>query len=313
MVLALEKLDICVLCGGRGGEREVSLVSGAEVNRGLLEAGLKSRLLELSPECTELNDLQCDIAFLALHGEFGEDGQVQQILEQKAIPYTGSGVDASALTMDKFDSKQRVSESGVPVADSVCADNFETLIREYRKSKLGLPVVVKPNNGGSSVGVTIVRDAKQLDDAIKAAFACGKKVMIEKFLKGREVTVGVVGGKAMPLVEMCPAGEFYDYHAKYNDDRTVYVCPAKCSNELTLLCQKFAVDSFNALGLRGFARIDFILTDCRCWLRLRRSLIFLLFAGLICLRVIQYLGLLRIACCQKLHQLMVLVSLNCAG
>lgn len=250
---------VSVLCGGVGGEREVSLDSGESVYEALAGAGVNVRKVILSGDNRELAGLDCDVAFLALHGEYGEDGQVQAELERLGVPYTGSGVEASALAMDKHESKKCFAAYGVPVAPWVLVERADDHAAKLRAAGLDFPVVAKPNSRGSSVGVSIVRDENSLAHAVAMALENDTLALLEAFIAGRELTVGVLEGRALPVLELAAEKEFYDYEAKYISNSTRYICPAPLEPEIYRQAQDYAERAFAALGLRDMARIDFML------------------------------------------------------
>lgn len=253
-------LRVAVLCGGVGSEREVSLESGAAVTGALEQAGFTAVRKELTGDPAEIAALDFPIAFLALHGEYGEDGQVQELLEKRGIPYTGSGPRASALAMDKNAAKALFKEAGIPVAPGVIVGVGEDAAKKVAAAGMSLPVVVKPNSRGSSVGVSIVREAGELAVAVEKALCVDEQALVEGYLQGRELTVGLLDGRALPVIEMVASADFYDYHAKYQDDRTRYLCPAPISAQEAELCRDYAQRGYKALGMRDMARLDFILT-----------------------------------------------------
>ena len=254
-------MKVAVLTGGIGEERQVSLQSGACVGAALEEAGFEVVLVDVAPTRLDiLDDDTVDIFFPALHGRFGEDGQLQQILEAKSLAYTGSGPEASGLAFDKMAGKRRFIQAGVHVPAAVEFDS------DIDAEKLGTKLadnsgkyVVKPITQGSSVGVEIVAGAQE---AVRAAHECLKAFgdcMIEQFIPGREITVGIVSGKALPIIEIRPRSDFYNYHAKYLDEQTEFLFETINEPELKTRIQGEAMDCFEALGLKDFARIDFIL------------------------------------------------------
>ena len=208
--------------------------------------------LETLPEVST-----ADVVFLALHGGMGEDGTIQALLDMAHIRYTGSGHLSSALAMDKDLSKKLFRVAGVKTADWMMAP---TTLEEVA-SKLGFPVVVKPSKQGSTVGLTVVKKREQLEAAIDEAWRYDDEVMIEEFIAGRELTVGILDGKALPVGEIKPVHEIYDYECKYTAGMATEEFPAKLSREQTLLVQQQAVAAFNALKLKGYARIDFRLSE----------------------------------------------------
>lgn len=255
----LKKMNIAVLAGGVGSEREVSLVSGKAVIDALESIGIKSDFIDVTGEVHQILNLKCDVAFNALHGEFGEDGKIQELLDSAGIAYTGSEAGASALCMDKNLSKKELQKNKLPVAKWIMAGDAKEARRKIAEKQIVLPVVVKPNSGGSSVGINIVREDSELESAIINAAEGGQQVMVEEFIPGRELTVGIVADKAMPVIELETKREFYDYDAKYLDDDTVYHCPANISTDMAHKCQKIALEAFKVLGMRDLGRIDFIM------------------------------------------------------
>ena len=248
---------VVVLMGGPSAEREVSLVSGRECAAALREAGYN--VTELDAGSTVAEDLAClspDVVFNALHGRWGEDGCVQGILEWLRIPYTHSGVLASALAMDKQRSKEVFATAGLPIAHSVIA-NRDQVRREH---VMAPPYVVKPNNEGSSVGIYIVnKDANtppQLSDDMPDT------VMVEAYLAGRELTTTVVGDRALGVTEIFTDG-WYDYNAKYADGGSYHVVPADIPNEITQLCLEYAKRAHDVLGCKGVSRTDFRWDEAR--------------------------------------------------
>ncbi len=261
----LQKLDIqperfgkvAVVMGGWSAEREVSLMSGQQVFDSLTSAGVDAHAVDAGRDIAAvLNDGRFDRAFLILHGRGGEDGIVQGALELAGIPYTGSGVLASALCMDKWRAKGLVSLRGVVTPAAFEVFSFEDA--EKAASEIGYPVVVKPTNEGSSIGVSMVNEAAQLPDAFSAAHRYGP-VLIEQRMTGIEVTAAVIGDVALPLVSMKGADEFYDYKAKYIADDTVYECPVNLPEDVVASIQAMALSAFAALDCRGWGRVDFML------------------------------------------------------
>ena len=252
-----------VLMGGIGEEREVSLQSGKCVYESLNKAGMDVVASDITPEnMAILDDDSIDVFFLALHGRFGEDGELQQIMEEKGLVYTGSGPWSSRLAFDKIASKKAFLEAGIKTP-AVIEVNRESDFTELEKQLAGFAAkyVVKPVRQGSSVGVSIF-------DRASAATAAAEKVllefgdcMIEEFIKGREFTVGVLCGEALPVIEVRPKAGFYDYHAKYIADSTEYLFDTLEDGGLETRIKQAGKNCFAALGLRDVARIDFIVTD----------------------------------------------------
>jgi len=251
--------------GGIGTERDISIQSGQYVADALKEAGFDVVIADIRPDYLDiLEDSSVNVFFIALHGEFGEDGQLQQILEDKSLLYTGSGPKASKLAFDKLAGKNLFTEVGVTTPKVI---KFDTRIEaeEFEKQLLQLSerFVVKPVKQGSTIGVTIVDEPKS---ALAAARECSEKFgdcMIEEFISGREVTVGILQSRALPIIEIRSKTGFYDYHAKYIDEETEFLFDTIDDPALTAKVQTAALDCFRALGCRHFARADFILGDDR--------------------------------------------------
>ena len=244
---------VAVLMGGPSDEREISLKSGAAVAGGLRDAGYAVCEVDVAGREVVLPD-GIEAVFIALHGEFGEDGQVQQILEDMGMPYAGSGVEGSRMAMDKVLTKRAFDECGIPSAE------YEVLSEGDRRT-LELPVVVKPSCQGSSIGVHCVFSEGEWDAALADAFRHGGTLLVEKFVAGRELTVGVVGREALPVIEIVAADGWYGYDAKYTKGQTEYTVPAEIDAGIAAEAQGIALKVFDALGCGGFGRVDFILSD----------------------------------------------------
>lgn len=251
---------IAVLAGGPSSEREISLRSGRAVHKALTEEGLDAIFLDVNSDIHDIiRSTSFDIAFLALHGKFGEDGTVQKILEEKRIPYTGSGPEASRLALDKIASKAIFVKERISTPRYAVAVNSDA--GEGAADIIGFPAVVKPQFEGSSIGLSIVKDKPSLRSAIKKAFGFGGSVLIEEFINGRELTVGVLDDKPLPVVEIVPKNKVYDYSAKYDDPDTKYLVPAPISEEEARMAQDLAVRAHRALGCRSFSRVDIMLDN----------------------------------------------------
>jgi len=259
------KLKVAVLTGGISTERDISIQSGHCVAEALKEAGFDVVTADIRPDNLDiLEDSSVNVFFPALHGEFGEDGRLQQILEDKSLLYTGSGPKASKLAFDKLAGKKLFTEAGVTTPKVV---EFDTRMeaKELAKQLLQLSkrFVVKPVRQGSTIGVAIADDPKS---ALVAARECSEKFgdcMIEEFIGGREITVGILQNRALPIIEIRSKTGFYDYHAKYIDEETEFLFDTIDDPALTGQVQTAALDCFRALGCRHFARVDFILGDDR--------------------------------------------------
>jgi len=249
---------VAVLFGGKSAEREVSLKSGAAVLRALRAAGVDAHAFD--PAERDLHQLKEEgyaSAFIALHGRFGEDGTVQGALELMGIPYTGSGVLASALAMDKWRTKLVWRAAGLPIPE------FELLTAESDFAavvqRLGLPLFVKPANEGSSVGISKVKTVADLRAAYELAARYDDLVIAEQFVGGGEYTAAILGGEALPVIKIEPANEFYDYEAKYLRDDTRYLCPCGLSAQQESEIQRLAKRGYAVIGGAGWGRVDFLL------------------------------------------------------
>lgn len=252
---------IAVLMGGKSGEREVSLRSG----KGVVEV-LRRQGLEVVPIDTKDEDVAeqlkgIDLVFIALHGTYGEDGVIQGFLESLGLPYTGSGVLASALAMNKIMAKRVFVTTGVPTPEFYYEPEEDIAKQcEAAEKLLGLPIVLKPTSEGSSLGISIVKESDELKEVASETQKQFKDIFFEKYVKGTEVTVGLLGtGKrlrALPVLELVPQKEFYDYEAKYTKGLTEFIIPARLSAELTATVQNVALKAHKVLGCRGMARVD---------------------------------------------------------
>lgn len=240
--------SVAVLKGGPSSERDVSLRSGAAVAKGLREAGYDVIEVDVTAPRLDLPD-GIDAVFIALHGTFGEDGGVQTLLDAEGIPYTGSGAEASRAAFDKLLSKRAFEAHGIRSPD------YEVLATGDKRT-LSLPAVVKPLSQGSSLGVGRVRTEQEWEGARVEAQRYGAEVLVERFVEGRELTVGLVDGEPLPVIEIVAPGGWYDYAAKYTAGATEYRVPAPISAEVTQRCQATALDVFRALGCRGVGRVD---------------------------------------------------------
>ena len=256
---------IAVLSGGTSAEREVSLNSGAAVLAGLREGGVNAHLVDPKEvDVTQLKAMGFDKVFIALHGRGGEDGTLQGLLDLIGLPYTGSGVMASAISMDKLRSKLLWQGAGLPVAPWVALTRreFELGLPDSvnaRIAELGLPVIVKPSREGSSVGMSKVDKADDLASALALAFQHDDEVLIEKWLSGPEFTVAMLGEEILPSIRIQPAGVFYDYEAKYLSDETQYFCPGLEDPARESAIQSLVLKAWNVLGCKGWGRIDVML------------------------------------------------------
>lgn len=259
MSKTLKQEKIAVLLGGTSAEREVSLNSGTAVLNALRKQGYDAHPIDPKefPVAT-LKEQGFDRVFNILHGRGGEDGTMQGLLEQIGIPYTGCGVMASALTMDKMRTKMLWKAFGLPVAEMeiVTVENRATLNPEVVVKKLGLPLMVKPSLEGSSVGLTKVKAIEELESAVDFALKFDRTVLIEEWLAGDEFTVPVLNNEVLPSIKIVPEGEFYDYDAKYISDNTQYFCPAGLSDEREQELRHLVKQAYDVVECRGWSRID---------------------------------------------------------
>jgi D-alanine-D-alanine ligase len=247
----LKSLHLVVLMGGPGSEREVSLRSGAAVANALRQAGRRVTEVDVkSPDFVLPPDT--GLCVLMMHGTFGEDGQIQSILDRRGIAYTGEGAEASRIAFDKLASKERFAAAGVPTP------RWEVLAPGQSPS-LPLPIVVKAPREGSSVGVHLVREPGQLAAALADCAGLDREILVEELIEGRELTIGVVGDRAMPIVEIRPNEGFYDYAHKYTKGASEYFCPAPLDEETTRRVQQTALAAHRALGLQIYSRVDVLL------------------------------------------------------
>lgn len=249
---------VAVLLGGKSGERDVSLKSGSAVLAALQGQGIDAEAFD--PATRPLHDLeQYDAAFISLHGRFGEDGTMQGALELFGIPYTGSGVMASAIGMDKWRTKLIWHAAGVitPAFEVVSADSDFSAIEK----RLGLPLFVKPANEGSSIGISKVKTVGGLKAAYELAAKSDPLVIAEQFVGGGEFTVGILGDQVLPIVRIVPANEFYDFEAKYLRDDTQYLCPCGLTSAQEAKIQAEALQAFKAIGGIGWGRVDFLMDE----------------------------------------------------
>ncbi len=260
-------INVLVLMGGLSEEREVSLRSGAGVYDALKKVGYQARTLDLSREnLGKIKDISPDVVFIALHGKYGEDGTVQGYLDILGIPYTGSGVETSAICMNKGTTKKVFRYEGIPTADFVIINKYK-----YRRnqpnvneivSELGLPLVVKAATQGSSIGVYIVKTPEELESAIEEAFKYDQEVVIEKFVEGPQLTVSIIGNEdpqVLPIIEITAANEFYDYEAKYTPGMCEHIIPARVSESVYNKVLEISKKVYTSFKCRGYARVDFMI------------------------------------------------------
>ncbi|MCB1638589.1 MAG: D-alanine--D-alanine ligase [Thiothrix sp.] len=257
---------VAVLYGGRNAEREVSLNSGAAVLRGLKEAGVDAHGVDVGPDIlTVLQQGKFDRVFNILHGRGGEDGVMQGALELLGLPYTGCGVMASALCMDKLATKRLWRGAGLPTPEYrvlTAETDFNAVVAE-----LGLPLAVKPVREGSTVGISKVKEAGKLKAAYELAAVHDPVVIAEQWIIGKEYTAGILDGRALPLIRIEPEGEIYDYEAKYISDNTAYICPCGLEPGQEQAMQQLALKAFQVVNGHGWGRVDLMHgEDGRSWL-----------------------------------------------
>lgn len=250
---------IAVLMGGPGSEREVSLATGRGVAKALRSLGAEVVEIDVRDENFQLPD-DVDLAFITIHGTFGEDGQIQKILERRGIAYTGDGASESESAFDKIRTKEKFREHGVTTPP------WE-VIHPGQRPTIPLPIVVKPAREGSTVGVVIVTNENALESAIGEASKYDRELLVEKFVSGRELTIGILGDQALPIIEIVPKGGFYDFNNKYPflnpqaGGGAEHVCPANINAEKTKEIQQLALHAFQAADLQVYGRVDVILSD----------------------------------------------------
>lgn len=264
----MQKMTLALIYGGVSSEREVSLNSGEQVYAALDKA--KYEIIHYDPK-TDLAQLvtdadKIDAALIILHGPYGEDGTMQGLLDLLNIPYQGAGVLGSALAMNKLASKRMYQQAGLTIPPYLTIRRDETLDAAHCIRKLGMPLVVKPVGGGSSVGMSIIRSESDLKSAVSQAFEYDDAVLIETYIDGVEITCGVIGNdepEALPLIEIIPNEkyEFFDYEAKYTAGATQEICPARIDDGLTATAQEYGVRAHQALFCQGYSRTDMIIKD----------------------------------------------------
>lgn len=250
---------IAVVMGGPGSERDVSLATARGVAKALRSRGAEVFELDVRDENFELSK-NIDLAFITIHGTFGEDGQIQKILEDRGVPYTGDGVKESRIAFDKIESKKKFEAAGVTTPE------WE-VIRANERPTFPIPFVIKPPRQGSTVGVYIIKSADELESALAEARKFDRELLVEKFVPGRELTIGILGDQALPILEIIPKGGFYDFTNKYPflnpqaGGGAEHVCPAKIEEALTRKIQELALRAHRSIGLRVYSRVDVMLPE----------------------------------------------------
>ncbi len=250
---------IAVLMGGPGSERDVSLATGRGVAKALRSLGCEVSEVDVREENFDIPQ-GTELAFITIHGTFGEDGQLQRILETRGVSYTGDDVRGSETAFDKIESKKKFEATGVPTP------RWE-VIRVGQPPTLDIPFVIKPPRQGSTVGVYIIKSAEQVEGALAEVAKFDSELLVEEFIPGRELTIGILGEQALPILEIIPKGGFYDFNNKYPflnpqaGGAAEHVCPARIDDGLTRTIQEMALQAFRALGLRVYGRVDVILPE----------------------------------------------------
>ena len=263
---------VALLAGGKSGEREISLASGEGAKSALVQAGFKVETIDPSvkSDLKRLMDEPFDVAFLCLHGSPGEDGTVQGFLETIGLPYTASGVWASALAMDKVKSKLFYEQAGLKTPPSKLLARGTDVDGAALIDEMGERCVVKPTSAGSALGVFIVESADEMERAVEEVFALEGDALVERYVQGVELTVAVLGdadAEALPVIEIIPTNEFYDFESKYAPGGSKHICPARIDDETTSRVQGYALAAHRTLGCEGVSRSDFILDDeGECWI-----------------------------------------------
>lgn len=292
-------MKIALITGGLSSEREVSLSSGRGILKGLRNLGhevkvidpiygkelteedviFKDKVSKAYPTLEKIRQLQressrklidcinsdllndTDLIFLGLHGKYGEDGKIQTLLELRGLKYTGSGIQSSAIAMDKDVSKLVFEKNNITTPEWLAIYSNNGVNYDKCAERFGNPIVIKPNDEGSTVGLTIAKDKEEFNKGLETAFNYSEKVLLEKYIKGRELTVTVIDGKAYPVIEIVPHEGFYDYEHKYSKGMSNYVCPAVIPDEISDKAKELGLKAYNALNCKVYARVDFLLTE----------------------------------------------------
>lgn len=258
---AMKKMKTAVLMGGLSAEREISLKTGNAVLKALLENGCNAVAIDVGRELpAQLREEQVELAFICLHGRFGEDGTVQGLLEMMQIPYTGSGVMSSSMAIDKVVSKQIMLYHEISTPGFVTyrvGDDKGAVFDRCRH----FPLIIKPSREGSTIGITIARNRAELESGLEEALKHDEQILIEDFIQGDEVTVSVLNGEPLPIIKIVPKSGFYDYESKYTPGQTEYILPAPLEAVLYNRLQECAVEVCRAMSCRGAARVDFMVPE----------------------------------------------------
>ena len=255
---------IGILLGGPSSERTISIKSGNAVYDALFSLGydvIRIDVKEISSFKKEIARSGIDVAFIALHGRFGEDGGVQQLLDEAAIPYIGSGVQASRIALDKISSKKVFIEHNIPTPDYITVNKAqrELFLQGSNPSLFSLPFIVKPSKEGSSIGMSLVHTYDMIAVALNDAFRYDDNVLVEKYIEGDDITVGILNEIPLPVVSIKPKEVFYNFEAKYTNGMTEYVVPARLSDKVTKTVQELALSAHRVLGCDSFSRVDMLI------------------------------------------------------
>ena len=252
-MISLKNKKIGVLCGGTSSEREISLMSGKAVYEAIKKLGFDVVLIDVDKNvATKLIKERIQIAYVILHGAMGEDGTIQGMLEIMGIAYTGCGVFSSSASIDKIISKKMFEDAKIPTA------KWFTIEKNKPFDMPNFPVVVKPASQGSAIGVSIVKNKKEFEKAVKLAFSFEDRVLVEQYIKGMEITVGVLNGKPLPVIEIVPKGKFYDFKSKYTLGQSTHIIPARLPNKVLEKAQNIALKIFSEFMCNGICRVDMI-------------------------------------------------------
>jgi len=260
----MKKIKVAVLMGGRSSEHEISIISGNEVVKNLDKNKYEVLPVILAKSVGNIEiPKSIDIAFIAMHGPFGEDGTIQGMLELMNIPYTGSGVLASALGMDKIKFRMIMKAKKIPIPKYIVVNKGDKI--KNLKSLGGYPHFVKPHNQGSSVGASIARNKNELTNSLNKAFEYSEIAIIDEYIKGRELTCSIIGNRnpiALPILEIIPKkGDFFDYNSKYTKNGSDEIVPVDIPDKIIKRIQKLSIEIYKVIGCKGFARVDFLLRD----------------------------------------------------
>lgn len=252
--MKLQNKKIGVLCGGTSSEREISLKSGKAVYDAIKKLGFNVVLIDVDKNIAqELIKKKIDVAYVTLHGPMGEDGTIQGMLEIMKIPYTGCGVFSSSASMDKIISKKLFEYAGIPTPKWLAVDK-----KTKQTKSLSYPAVVKPATQGSAIGISIVKNKKEYDKALNLAFKYDCRILVEKYVKGTEITVSVLNGKALPVIEIIPDGKFYDFKSKYTVGKSKHLIPPRLPKNIILQAQKIGEKVYSEFLCKGTCRVDMI-------------------------------------------------------